>query len=454
VETERRIVEYLCRTTYDDVPAAALKVVKEQVLAVLGTTIAGASAEGCKTVVESAWELGGKEEASILIYGGKVPAQQAAFVNGVMGRALDFCDALAPGAHIGSAIVPGSLAAAELAGKCSGREFLTALAVGTELAVRLNLGESEYDGFDPTGVCVVFASTAAATKILNLSENETWNALALAFNKCGGSFQANIDGSLAVRVIEGWVAETGITCARLAKKGITGPANFLEGVYGYFHLFGKDRVSPEAVLAGLGKDYKVGKLVFKKYPSCGLTQGSTDVILGLMKEKDFGADDVEGVEITVPPYTYKLVGQPFQVGSNPKVNAQFSIRYCVANALFRKSSKLSHFEEKAVVDPLILKLAEKVYVISDAAMEKRGHTPLDMRVIMKNGKEYLKEIDFVPGFPEKPLSKKEHEERFCDCVAFAAKPIGNDRVKKIINEVDNLEAMDDVRNLISLLEAE
>ena len=101
-----------------------------------------------------------------------------------------------------------------------------------------------------------------------------------------------------------------------------------------------------------------------------------------------------------------------------------------------------------------MKLAEKVDVISDAAMEERGHTPLDMRVIMKNGKEYLKKIDFVPGFPEKPLSKKEHEERFRDCVAFAAKPIGDDKIRIIIDQVDNLEAMDDVRNLISLLEAE
>jgi 2-methylcitrate dehydratase PrpD len=454
METERRVVEYLCGTTYGDIPATALKLIKEQVLAVLGTTIAGASAEGCRTVVESAWELGGKEEASLLIHGGKVPAQQAAFVNGVMGRALDFCDALAPGAHIGSAIVPAALAAAELAGECRGREFLTALAIGTELAVRLNLGESEYDGFDPTGVCAVFASTAAAAKILDLSEKETWNALALAFNRCGGSFQANIDGSLAVRIIEGWVAETGITCARFAKKGITGPANFLEGVYGYFHLFGRDRVSSEAVLAGLGNEYRVGKLVFKKYPSCGLTQGSTDVILKMMGKKSFGADDVERVEITVPPYTYKLVGQPFQVGSNPKVNAQFSIRYCVANALFRKSSKLSHFEEESIRNPLILKLAEKVDVISDTAMEARGHTPLDMRVTLKNGKEYLEKIDFVPGFPEKPLTKKEHDERFRDCVAFASKPVGDDRIRKIIDEVDNMEATDDIRNLISLLKAE
>ena len=91
------------------------------------------------------------------------------------------------------------------------------------MAARLNLKEPDYDGFDPTGVCVVFAATAAAARILGLDETRTLNALALAFNRCGGSFQSNIDGSLAVRVIEGWVAETGVTCALLAARGVAAP---------------------------------------------------------------------------------------------------------------------------------------------------------------------------------------------------------------------------------------
>jgi len=201
----------------------------------------------------------------------------------------------------------------------------------------------------------------------------------------------------------------------------------------------------------LGTEYKVGKLVFKKYPSCGLTQGSTDVILGLMAEKGIGADDIERVEITVPPYTYKLVGHPFEVGNNPKVNAQFSIRYCVANALVRKGSKLAHFEEEAIRDLDVLELTKKIEVISDVAMEKRGHTPLDMRVVTKDGKEYLREIDFVPGFPEKPLTKEEHLQRFRDCIDFAARPLPEEKIKNLVDAVNSLEEMDDIRGFIPLL---
>jgi 2-methylcitrate dehydratase PrpD len=448
---ERIVAEHVCHASFKDVPPSALEVIKNQVLAVLGTTIAGALEEGCEAVVKAARDIGGKPEASILIHGGKVPAQQAAFVNGVMARALDFCDALIPGAHVGSAAIPAALAAAELAGGGSGKDFLTAVAVGTDLAVRLNLGESEYDGFDPTGVCVVFASTAAASKMLGLSETETWNALALAFNRCGGSFQSNVDGALAVRVIEGWVAETGVTCARLAKHGITGPVSFLEGVYGYFHLFGRDRVSADKVLSGLGTTYDLGSLVFKKYPSCGATQGSTHVILDLMREKSFQAGDIERVDISVPPYVFKLVGHPFHIGANPKVNAQFSIRYCVANALVRKAASLFHFEEAAIRDSAVLTVVEKIQVIPDEALESRGHTALDMRVVTKDGKKYSRKMEIAPGFPGNPLTKEEHLQRFRDCTRFTARPLAQAVAEKIIGTVDRLDDMDDIRELVDLM---
>jgi 2-methylcitrate dehydratase PrpD len=264
MDSERTLIEYLCNTRLEEIPPGPIDTIRNMILRVLGTTIAGSSAEGCKEMVDLYGKIGGLEEATILVHGGKVPAQNAAFLNGIMSRALDFCDAMAPGVHIGSSLVPAALAAAELAGGCSGRDFLIALILGAELSARLNLSESAYDGFDPTGVCSVFAATAAACRILRLDPTRTWNALALAFNRSGGSFQSNIDGSLAVRIIQGWVAQSGITCARFAGQGITGPVNFLEGVYGYFHLFGRDTVDPDRVTGELGERFDLQNMVFKK----------------------------------------------------------------------------------------------------------------------------------------------------------------------------------------------
>jgi 2-methylcitrate dehydratase PrpD len=451
---EHDLVRFVCHTAYKDLKPEPLDTIKNQLLTVLGTTIAGSTQAGCQTLIDFYLSQGGKQEATILIYGGRIPAQAAALVNGVMARALDFDDAMAPGVHIGASTVPAALAAAELRGGLDGREFLTALLIGTEVGVRLNLPEAGYNGLDPTGVCTVFAATAAASRVLGLNEEETWNALALAFNRAGGSFQCNVDGALAVRVIQGWVAESGVMCARLAREGITGPKNFLQGVYGYYNVYGRGLVDPVKALADLGRRFECQKIIFKKYPSCGLTLGITDMVLKLMHDaegRDVSAETVERVTVKVPPYTYKLVGHPFEMGTTPRVNAQFSIRYCVANALLRRSSKLAHFEEEAIRDPKVLELTHRVDVVVDPAMELRGHTPVDMTVYMKDGREFFRQIDIAPGFPGNPLTKEEQEVRFRDCIAYARKPLPKDKVERIVENVSRIDQLSDVRALIPLL---
>jgi 2-methylcitrate dehydratase PrpD len=145
------------------------------------------------------------------------------------------------------------------------------------------------------------------------------------------------------------------------------------------------------------------------------------------------------------------VGHPFEIGDNPKVNAQFSIQYCVANALLRKGSRLANFEDDSIKDPRIAALTKKINVIEDRALEARGHTPLDMRVVTRSGKEYLRTMDIAPGFPGNELTREDHEERFWDCINFAEKRIARESAGKIVSGVDGIEALEDIRTLIPLL---
>jgi 2-methylcitrate dehydratase PrpD len=451
MDIEKKLVEYICHAVFEDLPQESINVAKYMILAIVGTTIAGAGQQGCDALTEFYRGLGGKEESTVFIKGGKLPTQDAAFINSYTARAVDYCDAMAPGMHIGASAVPTALAIGELSGHCSGKELITAIVMGAEIATRLNLSESAYNGFSPTGVCAIFSSTAVASKLLHLNEDETLNALALAFNRSGGSFQSNIDAALAVRCVQGWVAQNGIICSRLAKLGITGPRNFLEGVYGYFHLYGKDMVSPESILEELGERYGLHQLVFKKYPSCGLTQGCTDAILNLAEQHELTPENVDRIEVRVPPYTYKLVGQPFQVGDNPRVNAQFSIQYCTANALLRNGSKLHHFDESCVSDPKIGELIGKISVVIDSALEKRGHTALDMLVFTSEGDRHVEKVDIAPGFPGNPLSEKDHENHFWNCVEYASGTFSKEKAREILELVHGLESLRDVRILISLL---
>jgi 2-methylcitrate dehydratase PrpD len=450
---EHALAEFVSTLSAREIPADAQHTLRLLLLAACGTAVAGAGEDGIGPLRELLQERGGAGQARAFVFGDRLPAAAAAQLNGTMCRALDYCDAMAPGVHIGSSLIPAACAAAELAGGCSGAEWLAALAAGAELSARLNLTESMYDGFDPTGVAAVFGATAAASRILKLSTGQTWHALALAFNRCGGSFQSNIDGSLAVRLIQGWVAETGVSCAQMAGRGLTGPARFISGVYGYGHLYGRDRLDLDSLQSGLGNVWQLNRMMFKKYPSCGLTQGLTEVTLGLVEAHGIEASQVRAVHVQLPPYAWKLVGHAFRLGDNPRVDAQFSARYCAANAIVRRSSRLTHFRSGDIAHPPVLALVERVHVDADPALDARGHTAVDVAVTTADGRVHRAGLDIAPGFPGNALSDAQQLARFHDCMAYAERPLARVAVAAFLDGVQRLQALPDVRVLVDALVA-
>ena len=452
MKVEDKVVSYIEEAAYEDLSDVDINIVKKQVLTYVGCVIAGSSNMGCEEVVEVARDLGGKEEATVLVHGGKVPAQQAAFVNGVMGRALDVCDHIKPGMHVGSGMIPAILAVAEMRGGVSGKEFINAVAVGDEIALRMNLLEEDYHGFDPTGIAGVFGAAAGAAKLWGMSHKEILHTLALAFNRAAGSFQCNIDGALAVRIIEGWIGQAGVECARLASKGITGPVDFLDGVYGYFNLFAGGRTNGGEVFKGLGTEpLRTYTLGFKKYPSCGMTQGSTQLILDMMAAHGFTAADVGSIVLTMPTYGYNLVGH-FKLGDNPKVNAQFGTPYCIANALVREEVKLEHFEPEFILDDEVLEFAKKIESVCDPSMDAtRSHYASNIKVICIDGREFNGSIDVSPGTEEAPLQDEDFRRRFYDCIDFAKKPFLVERADELYQKCLDIEQMDDVTELFRFM---
>lgn len=450
-QLEKKLAEFVSRLDIATVPADAQRVVRRMVMAVTGTGFAGAAEDGVPALRALLREAGGTAQATTLVYGDKLPAHAAAQFNATMCRALDFCDAMAPGPHIGAALFPAALAAAELVGGCSGSEFMAALVAGAELSSRFNLNEAQYNGFDPTGIAVVFSATAAASRIMKLTPDQTLNALALAFNRCGGSFQSHVDGSLGVRILQGWVAEAGVQCAQMAKRGISGPSNFLSGHYGFAHLYGRGALDPASVTQGLGEVWKVHNVVFKKFPSCGVTQGVTELTLALVSELCLQPTDVKSVEVRLPPYAHRLVGHPFHMGSNPRVDAQFNAGYCVANALIRQSSRLQHFAPSQISDPAVQKMLQRIQVVADAQLDVRGHAAVDLTVATHDGNRHFRQLDIPPGFPGAELDDAQHLARFQDCLAYAPYPPSAAQVESFLQALEGLATLPDVGQLLSML---
>jgi len=457
VTPEQQLADFVTGLRPDGIPADAQRVLRHIVLAVAGTALAGAAEDGIAALRDLLQERGGNGQATTLVFGDRLPAAAAAQFNGTLCRALDYCDAMAPGPHIGSALIPAALAAAELAGGCPGADFLAALAVGAEVASRFNLSEAQYNGLDPTGICVVFGAAAAAARLLKLTPHQTLHALALAFNRCGGSFQSHVDGSLGVRFTQGWVAQAGVECAQLAQRGVTGPHHFLAGHYGYAHLYGRGTLDPATVVAGLGHDWRLHRVVFKKYPSCGVTQGVTELALRLAAQHRLTAADLASAEVQLPPYAHRLVGHAFQIGTNPRVDAQFNAGYCVANALARGGSQLAHFAPAMVGDAALAPLIARITVVADPALDARGHTAVDLAITTPDGRVLRDALDVAPGFPGAGLSDAQHLARFHDCVAYAAavapRALPAAQVGAFTTALDGLAGLADARQLVRLLVA-
>jgi 2-methylcitrate dehydratase PrpD len=447
---ESRLVEFIRTTWSGDVAADACDVVRRMFLSTLATGVAGAGEDGVAALRELLLDRGGRAEATSLVFGDQLPAASAALLNGTMCRALDFCDAMAPGVHVGSSVVPAALAAAELAGGVDGHTFLAALAVGAEVGARFNLTEEMYDGFDPTGIASVFGAVAAAGRVLCLSSDQLRHALALGFNRCGGSFQSHIDGSLAVRLQQGLVAETGVECAQLAHRGLTGPVNFLEGRFGFTHLYARGLCSPAAFVDGLGDEWRLTQFMFKRFPSCGVTQGVTQQALDVTAELELRPDDVAKVTVLLPPYSHQLVGNPFCPGANPRVSAQFSVQYCVANAILRRGASLEHFRPEMVTAPALVPLISRIDVIADPALDRRGHSAVDFELLTTDGRRANRSYDISPGYPGNGLGPAEHRARFDDCMAYAPYPLSEDQIARLVEAVD-LEAYSDVRALLGAI---
>jgi 2-methylcitrate dehydratase PrpD len=451
VSAEVTVSDFVTTIDPGSIPPSAASVVRKVVLSTCATGVAGAGEDGVGELRNLLRERGGRGEATSLVFGDKLPATSASLLNGTMCRALDFCDAMAPGVHIGSSVVPAALAAAEAEGGCAGGTFFAAVAAGAEVGARFNLTEQMYDGFDPTGIAAVFAATAAASRVMGLDGGRTRDALALAFNRCGGSFQSHIDGSLAVRLQQGLAARAGVECAQFAGHGLTGPSNFLEGRYGYPHLYGRGLLAPADLVTGIGAEWRLTGFMFKRFPSCGATQGVTQQALDVTAELDLHPDDVDRVVVGMTPYCHRLVGHQFTPGTNPRVSAQFSVQYCVANAIARRSATLAHFRPEMVTDPELEPLMARVDVIADEAMDARGHSSVDFTLTTTDGRKASRSYDVSPGYPGRELSDAEHRERFDDCMSYAPYPLEAGHAAELRAAIDRLDELDDACSLLPLL---
>jgi len=451
-------VKNFTRTRYEDIPAAAVEAVKKEVLDSLATALGGSSKAGVGELVDMVKEWGGSKQSTVIAYGFKCPAPNAAQVNGTMIHALDYDDGHQVAlVHIGCVAVSTAFAAAERMGKVSGKELITAIALGGDFMARLGLASKPGSnalsaGWHPTTLFGFLGAAAIAGRIMGLDEEKMINALGLAYHQCGGAGSGVGDGALAKRMGPGLAAKAGITSALMAERGITGERDPLEGRTGLFKTYMGGDYDPRILTADLGKKFEGVNIGNKPYPCCGLTHACIDAALALIARHDIKVDRIKDITVYGGQSVYGL-SQPPEIKKAPRtiIDAQFSVPWVVATALVRGKVTVDDFTDESIKRPEILKLAQKINTRLEPAMNRHGVGPGGVTITMQDGTEYTEEVEHCLGSVERPMNFEDVTKKFRECAACSIKPLPADTVDKVIGMVGRLEKLNDATEIIRML---
>ncbi len=387
---------------------------------------------------------GGAGESKVLFQSERYPARLAAFMNSVYGHGAELDDGNKKAAgHAGVHLIPAVFALADKLGS-SGEDVLLALAAGYEAYIRISSAAQPglvRHGFHSTGMAGTLACAAACARLCHLDAQGIEDAVALSTTMTGGLLSYG-DSRPAIKPLNpGKAAENGVFAAMLAREGVQGPTEALEGPNGWFHAV-TDQVD-ETCLKG-GDHLLLHDCYFKLYPSCRHTHCGIDAAAALHHKA--APAEIEAVKVYIYPNAIKLAGIKYPKDQD---ETKFSIHYTLARALLNGSYGTADMDEPRLTEP-VKELIEKIQLIPDETMENRAKGIRGTRVelIKKNG-EVLKETVLVPkGDPENPLTRDDIIEKLRICSAGQAE---EDTLKRLVEMIMNIKGKGSFQNPMELL---
>ncbi len=451
------LVEHIVSTNLQKLPKEVIAFTKDVLLDFISCAIGGTKAQGCYELIKFIRIMKSSGKSTVIGYGDRVAAPLAALANGVMGHALDFDDTHDKAVlHTSVCTAPAALALAEYE-EVDGKTLIEALAVGMDIQCRLGLackhGFAKY-GWIYTAIMGVFGAAVAASKILDLDFEKTRNAIGIAYSLSSGNAEALIEGTLCKRMQPGFASENGVRASLLARHGIDGPREVLEGRYGFYNVYLRGEWEPSRILDELGERYEVLNLSLKPYPSCRYTHSSIDAMIEFRK-MGLRPNDVDRIEIGLNRAAKSIVGEPEDLKYRPRtiVDAQFSIPYTASCAFINGEVNIEDFKEKAIKRKEILDFARRIKLKVDEEIERedpRGFT-IKARLKTKDGKTYDKMVKFPKGSPQNPMSLEDLKRKLVTCSNNSVIKMSEERLKEIIDITTRLERVNDIRRLTELL---
>jgi len=433
-KTTREIAERICATKFTDFAPEIVAYSKTLTLSAVGAMVAGAARTSGRIMTKYVRRAGGNPEATVMGTTLKTNVETAAMANATFAHSTEYEDDSFPEAVSSYTIFPAVLALGEHL-KASGREIIESFIVGYEMQSRIGLAclEARRRGMLTLSWAGTLGCAAAAAKLLKLDAHRTTMALSLAASQCSGI--AHQVGTTAHTFEMGIAGRNGVTSALLAADGFTGQADIFEAPRGLFHILNGGKIpATEDVLGTWGKPYRLLDIGIKMYPCCYHLQRIIEAILSLKQEHNFGAGDVNEVQVEVNLFIPQVIQYPEPSNED---ESQFSLPHAVAAALLEETISPTSFGDAKIQDESFRETRKKVKMVvrEEWGWATIGWSPI-ITVSLKSGEKHITTIETAKGQPPNLLDFNAVVEKYRVCTEPR---LGRQNVHRSVDLIRSLE---------------
>jgi 2-methylcitrate dehydratase len=393
------------------------------------------------------------EEATVIGADWRTNAPNAALMNGLLIRALDYNDIYwvqdpnHPSDLLGTAI-----ATAEV-NQRNGQELITAIVLAYELEMRWC--HAAHPGIREVGwhhaTLTQFVSPLVAGKLYDLTRDQMVAAVGIS-----GSSHFTLGGVVAGHLTNmkntanPLAAQAGVYAALMAREGYSGPVEVLEGKEGLFEVLNNVRWESDELFKGLGQDFLITSCSYKAFPTEALTHQPISAVLHLRKEHSIEPESIDEILVETTARGADILSDPSKYHPDTKETADHSLPYVIAAAALDGHVLPESFDDEKLHDPIIRALLPKIKVVADEEIDSLFPRVKRARVTitLEDGRCLTHQTDVAKGDPADPLSDGEVDAKFR---ANGRTLLPPDRLDGIIDTIRKLEDLRDLRNLLTLL---
>jgi len=442
-----QFAHHVAETRSEDIPGVAVSAAETLILDTIGVGIGGSAGPKARDLADVQDQFGKGTDAHVWSLGKRLPASAAALCNAYQIHNSEYdCVHEEAVAHVLSAVVPAALAHAERVGGIDGQSFIDAVILGVDVAANLGVAATSGLRFFRPATVGAFGATAALGRLMGMDANQLRHAFSLSYGQLCGTMQAHEEGSMLLAMQMGFNARNAVIATDLAAAGFTGPAEVLEGRFGYFNLIETSGTPAEAA-ATLGNIWRITEVAHKPFPSGRATHGVIDGCLELRERHNIQTADVASIEAVVPPLVHQLVGRPPRLTMDVNY-ARLCAAYVAARALLSGTITPADFEPDAYADPATQALAQLATIMVDPQAGPNALTPVSLTIRMTDGAVHSTRLDAVYGSPAKPMPREAQLMKFRTNTVAALLPLGATRVNRLIGYLERLRELDDVAKLV------